>query len=165
MSGAADDIDARAVARAVVGSNLLKAAVHGADPNWGRIAGAAGNGRTLYSVSGAPVAPATVARRSFAPSFGFGRQLDAVQRIAGQVAQAGRERFRHGVDAEDAEDIPSLKPVGISKGLFAARALGKSVLGKQGQQRPISGGFNMMSEEAFTFSPLKKDRRGASILK
>jgi hypothetical protein len=78
-------------------------------------------------------------------------------------ASAGKTLF----DAEDAEDaaVPSLKPVGISKGLFAARALGKSVLGKQGGGRPISGGFGMMSEEAFTFSPLKKDRRGASILK
>lgn len=76
-------------------------------------------------------------------------------------ASAGKTLF----DAEDGEDAAPLKPVGISKGLFAARALGKSVLGKQGQQRPISGGFNMMSEEAFTFSPLKKDRRGASILK
>jgi glutamate N-acetyltransferase/amino-acid N-acetyltransferase len=43
VSGATDDADARAVARAVVGSSLLKAAVHGHDPNWGRIAGAAGN--------------------------------------------------------------------------------------------------------------------------
>lgn len=76
-------------------------------------------------------------------------------------ASAGKTLF----DAEDGEDAAPLKPVGVSKGLFAARALGKSVLGKQGQQRPISGGFNMMSEEAFTFSPLKKDRRGASILK
>ncbi|KAF1945699.1 hypothetical protein EJ02DRAFT_500651 [Clathrospora elynae] len=76
-------------------------------------------------------------------------------------AGAGKTLF----DAEDAEDAAPLKPVGISKGLVAARALGKSVLGKQGLQRPISGGFNMMSEEAFTFSPLKKDRRGASILK
>jgi hypothetical protein len=73
---------------------------------------------------------------------------------------AGKTLF----DAEDGEDAAPLKPVGVSKGLFAARALGKSVLGKQGQ-RPISGGFNMLSEEAFTFSPLKKDRRGASILK
>ena len=32
------------MARAVVSSSLLKAAVHGRDPNWGRIAGAAGNG-------------------------------------------------------------------------------------------------------------------------
>lgn len=43
VRGARDDADARAVARAVVGSSLLKAAVHGRDPNWGRIAGAAGN--------------------------------------------------------------------------------------------------------------------------
>lgn len=43
VSGAEDDADARAVARSVVGSSLVKAAVHGADPNWGRIAGAVGN--------------------------------------------------------------------------------------------------------------------------
>ena len=43
VSGARDDAEARAVARAVVSSSLLKAAVHGRDPNWGRIAGAAGN--------------------------------------------------------------------------------------------------------------------------
>jgi hypothetical protein len=78
-------------------------------------------------------------------------------------AGAGKTLF----DAEDAEDaaVPSLKPIGVGKGLFAARALGKSVLGKQAGGRPISGGFGMLSEEAFTFSPLKKDRRGASILK
>lgn len=45
VSGAADDPEARAVARAVVSSSLFKAAIHGRDPNWGRIAGAAGNAR------------------------------------------------------------------------------------------------------------------------
>jgi len=45
VSGAADDADARAVARAVISSSLVKAAAHGKDPNWGRIAGAAGNAR------------------------------------------------------------------------------------------------------------------------
>ena len=39
VSGAADDAEARAVARAVVSSSLVKAAAHGRDPNWGRIAG------------------------------------------------------------------------------------------------------------------------------
>jgi glutamate N-acetyltransferase/amino-acid N-acetyltransferase len=43
VSGAADDRQARAVARSVVASSLVKAAVHGRDPNWGRIAAAAGN--------------------------------------------------------------------------------------------------------------------------
>ncbi|HEY5487702.1 MAG TPA: bifunctional glutamate N-acetyltransferase/amino-acid acetyltransferase ArgJ [Candidatus Limnocylindrales bacterium] len=45
VSGAADDADARAVARSVVSSSLLKAAIHGRDPNWGRVASAAGNAR------------------------------------------------------------------------------------------------------------------------
>jgi glutamate N-acetyltransferase/amino-acid N-acetyltransferase len=45
VTGAADRVDARAVARAVVSSSLFKAAVHGRDPNWGRIVMAAGNGR------------------------------------------------------------------------------------------------------------------------
>jgi len=43
VRGAADDPDACAVARAVVASSLLKAAIHGRDPNWGRVVGAAGN--------------------------------------------------------------------------------------------------------------------------
>jgi glutamate N-acetyltransferase/amino-acid N-acetyltransferase len=45
VSGAADDAAARAIARSVVSSSLLKAAVHGRDPNWGRVASAAGNTR------------------------------------------------------------------------------------------------------------------------
>ncbi|HET7027993.1 MAG TPA: bifunctional ornithine acetyltransferase/N-acetylglutamate synthase [Candidatus Limnocylindrales bacterium] len=43
VSGARSDAEARAVARSVVSSSLVKAAVHGRDPNWGRIAAAAGN--------------------------------------------------------------------------------------------------------------------------
>jgi glutamate N-acetyltransferase/amino-acid N-acetyltransferase len=43
VTGAANDADARAAARAVVTSNLVKAAVHGEDPNWGRVFAAVGN--------------------------------------------------------------------------------------------------------------------------
>ena len=43
VSGARDDVEARAVARSVISSSLVKAAAHGRDPNWGRVAGAAGN--------------------------------------------------------------------------------------------------------------------------
>jgi glutamate N-acetyltransferase/amino-acid N-acetyltransferase len=43
VSGAPDAAQARAVAREVVRSSLVKAAIHGRDPNWGRIAAAAGN--------------------------------------------------------------------------------------------------------------------------
>ncbi len=65
VSGAADDADARAVARAVIASSLVKAAVHGRDPNWGRIAGAAGNATlaeaAVLEAAGLP-APEAVAR-------------------------------------------------------------------------------------------------------
>jgi glutamate N-acetyltransferase/amino-acid N-acetyltransferase len=43
VAGARSDAEARAAARAVVASSLVKAAVHGRDPNWGRVAAAVGN--------------------------------------------------------------------------------------------------------------------------
>ena len=42
VTGARDTQQARAVARAVVNSNLVRTALHGEDPNWGRIIAAAG---------------------------------------------------------------------------------------------------------------------------
>lgn len=42
VEGAASTEDARLAARAVAGSPLVKAAIHGDDPNWGRILAAAG---------------------------------------------------------------------------------------------------------------------------
>ncbi len=50
VRGARTDREARLAARAVAGSNLVKSAVHGGDPNWGRSAAAAGR-------SGATLAP------------------------------------------------------------------------------------------------------------
>jgi glutamate N-acetyltransferase / amino-acid N-acetyltransferase len=42
VSGASDDESARRIARTISGSSLVKSAVFGRDPNWGRIAAAAG---------------------------------------------------------------------------------------------------------------------------
>jgi glutamate N-acetyltransferase/amino-acid N-acetyltransferase len=42
VNGAASRFEARTAARAVVSSSLVKAAVHGADPNWGRVVAAVG---------------------------------------------------------------------------------------------------------------------------
>jgi glutamate N-acetyltransferase / amino-acid N-acetyltransferase len=42
VTGAASEADARLAARAVVGSSLVKAALHGSDPNWGRVFAAVG---------------------------------------------------------------------------------------------------------------------------
>jgi len=66
VTGAGDDADARAVARAVISSSLVKAAAHGKDPNWGRIAGAAGNARLADAavLEAAGVPPAEAAARA-----------------------------------------------------------------------------------------------------
>lgn len=42
VCGAANDKEARMAARTIVSSSLVKAAVHGSDPNWGRVVAAAG---------------------------------------------------------------------------------------------------------------------------
>jgi glutamate N-acetyltransferase/amino-acid N-acetyltransferase len=42
VDGAASVADARLAARTIVSSSLVKAAVHGSDPNWGRVIAAAG---------------------------------------------------------------------------------------------------------------------------
>lgn len=48
VSGTSDDESARQIARTVAGSSLFKAAVYGRDPNWGRIAAAAGRSGVLF---------------------------------------------------------------------------------------------------------------------
>ena len=54
VEGAADDAGARAIARTICGSSLVKCAIHGRDPNWGRIVAAAGR-------AGVPFDPEAVA--------------------------------------------------------------------------------------------------------
>jgi glutamate N-acetyltransferase / amino-acid N-acetyltransferase len=49
VEGAADEAGARAIARTVCGSSLVKCAVHGRDPNWGRIVAAAGRAGVAFT--------------------------------------------------------------------------------------------------------------------
>jgi glutamate N-acetyltransferase/amino-acid N-acetyltransferase len=122
VSGAADDADARAVARAVVGSSLVKAAVHGKDPNWGRIVGAAGNAvvaeASILEAAGLP-APEVRARA------GQPAQLDPERlrvAIAGQLvfdgARGGPVAFDRGAarDAMDTEDLLIRLDLGLGSG-------------------------------------------------
>jgi glutamate N-acetyltransferase / amino-acid N-acetyltransferase len=52
---AASDEQAKRVAKAIVNSPLVKTAVHGADPNWGRVAMAVGKSTTAHEVEQANV--------------------------------------------------------------------------------------------------------------
>ena len=88
VSGAADDADARAAARAVVSSSLVKAAIHGRDPNWGRIADALGNAQLADAavLEAAGLSTEEAARRG-------GSRLD-LDPDAVRIAIAGIEVFR-----------------------------------------------------------------------
>jgi glutamate N-acetyltransferase/amino-acid N-acetyltransferase len=62
VRGGRDEADAMAAARSVAGSSLVKAAVHGRDPNWGRILSAVGQagvvadlGAVAIRLQGTPV--------------------------------------------------------------------------------------------------------------
>ncbi|MHB8571581.1 MAG: bifunctional glutamate N-acetyltransferase/amino-acid acetyltransferase ArgJ [Candidatus Dormibacteria bacterium] len=78
VSGARDAADARLGARAVVASNLVKAAIHGGDPNWGRIVSALGNSgaamildRVTLRIGGVPI---------FSGGSGLAADLDSLRR-------------------------------------------------------------------------------------
>ncbi|XGV96784.1 MAG: bifunctional ornithine acetyltransferase/N-acetylglutamate synthase [Leptolyngbya sp. BL-A-14] len=49
VSGTNDDAEARQIARTIAGSSLVKSAIFGRDPNWGRIAGAAGRAGVIFN--------------------------------------------------------------------------------------------------------------------
>jgi glutamate N-acetyltransferase/amino-acid N-acetyltransferase len=104
VTGAVDDADARAVARAVVSSSLVKAAAHGKDPNWGRIAGAAGNAVT----ASAPILEAA----------GLAREA-AVARAA-QAAVLDPDRLRISIAGHLVFDGAAGGPLSFDRG--AARA-------------------------------------------
>ena len=55
VRGAASDDDAKRAARTITTSNLVKTAIHGADPNWGRILAAAGRSGAEVDASRATV--------------------------------------------------------------------------------------------------------------
>jgi len=79
VSGAIDDAEARAVARAVISSSLVKAAVHGGDPNWGRIVCALG-----YSGSDLAIDTLTVRVGGvtvFARGAGVDADLHAIRKV------------------------------------------------------------------------------------
>ena len=55
VTGAQSDADAKRTARAIANSLLVKTAVHGGDPNWGRLIAVAGRAGVAFSLNGAVV--------------------------------------------------------------------------------------------------------------
>lgn len=107
VTGAQDLVDARAVARAVVASSLVKAAVHGRDPNWGRVAAAAGAARRP---DGQPVALTEA---------GLAIALCGTHVFEGRVLDFDRAAVRSAMDAPEV-----LIEVGLGEGQAVAEAFG-----------------------------------------
>ncbi|MEA2518726.1 MAG: glutamate N-acetyltransferase / amino-acid N-acetyltransferase [Chloroflexota bacterium] len=112
VSGAADDADARAVARAVISSSLVKAAAHGRDPNWGRIAGAAGN--------------AVLADEAVLVAGGLA--AGAARDRAGTAANVDPDQLRISIAGHLVFDGPSGGPVVFDKGVTRAAMDGPEML-------------------------------------
>jgi glutamate N-acetyltransferase / amino-acid N-acetyltransferase len=112
VSGAADDADARAVARAVISSSLVKAAVHGRDPNWGRVAGAAGN--------------ATLAEAAVLEAAGL-HSSEAAAR-GGTPARVDPAALRIAIAGHLVYDGPAGGPVDVDKGAVRDAMAGAEVL-------------------------------------
>ena len=51
VEGAPSDLDAHIIARTVASSSLVKTAVHGSDPNWGRIIAALGRAGCSFNLN------------------------------------------------------------------------------------------------------------------
>lgn len=112
VSGAADDADARAVARAVISSSLVKAAVHGRDANWGRIGAAAGN---------ALVAEAAILEAA-------GLSADEAAARAGQPAAVDPEKLRIAIAGHLVYDGALGGPTGVDKAAARESMAGEEVL-------------------------------------
>jgi glutamate N-acetyltransferase/amino-acid N-acetyltransferase len=90
VTGAASDADARLAARTITTSNLVKTAIHGADPNWGRILAAAGRSGAKVDQTRATTRIADVVVFESGSPRAF--DADEVRRIFGQ------KEIRIGVD-------------------------------------------------------------------
>ena len=120
VTGAATDADAWMAARAIANSPLVKTAVHGGDPNWGRLVAAAGRSGAAFVLDGARVQIGSLVL------FENGRPFDELAPEGRRVpdrqgsrdrSQSRRRRLasRHGLDLrsvrrvrEDQRRVPDL---------------------------------------------------------
>ena len=82
VEGAKSDLDAHVIARTIASSSLVKTAVHGSDPNWGRIIAALGRAGSSFDLNDVKlwIGPYSV--------FANGRPLDFDRQIVSNFMQA-----------------------------------------------------------------------------
>ena len=101
VTGAASSAEARQAAKAIANSPLVKTAIHGGDPNWGRLIAVAGRAGVAFELDRAAVSIGSTVL------FKDGHPHDEAAPLAADTSRNGfdgvggprrRARFVHGVD-------------------------------------------------------------------
>ena len=90
VTGAASDAEARRAARAIANSPLVKTAIHGGDPNWGRLVAVAGRSGSEFVLDAAAVHIGPI------ELFSAGTPHDERAPLGGRIPE--RQRPRRDVD-------------------------------------------------------------------
>ncbi len=85
VSGTNTDREARQIAREIAGSSLLKAAIYGGDPNWGRIAMAAGKAGVPFDQNNLVVSLGNI------PLMAFGQPIEFDRTTASNYLKAAKQ--------------------------------------------------------------------------
>jgi glutamate N-acetyltransferase / amino-acid N-acetyltransferase len=85
VSGTNTDREARQIAREIAGSSLLKAAIFGGDPNWGRIAMAAGKAGVPFDQNNLVVSLGNI------PLMAFGQPIEFDRTTASDYLKAAKQ--------------------------------------------------------------------------
>ena len=111
VEGANSDINAHLIARTIASSSLVKTAVHGSDPNWGRIIAALGRAGSSFNLNNVQlwIGPYEI--------FSEGRPLDFDRQIVSNFMKA-RLKGQYMID-----DIISIK-LRLGAGRYSATAWG-----------------------------------------
>ena len=111
VEGALSDLDARAIARTIASSSLVKTAVHGSDPNWGRVIAALGRAGSSFDLNAVQlwIGPYQL--------FSNGRPLDFDRQLVSNFMKA-RLKGKYLID-----DLISIR-LRIGEGIYSATAWG-----------------------------------------
>ena len=85
VSGTNTDRESRQIAREIAGSSLLKAAIYGGDPNWGRIAMAAGKAGVPFDQNNLVVSLGNI------PLMAFGQPIEFDRTTASDYLKAAKQ--------------------------------------------------------------------------
>ena len=133
VTGGATDVEAKRAARAIANSPLVKTAVHGADPNWGRlvaVAGRAGVDFNLDRARGADRRRRAVRRRTAVRrARAAGVRATCMDKDVTLRVDLGTGKSRHGADVdvrpqrrirEDQRGVPNMSVPATRPGATAA---------------------------------------------